>query len=185
MSGGRSRTNQAVTTDQSKLVIGLMQVRMGALAAQSQTGVSATSSNLDSSDSLGALQNASIVADVTTKEHTSGYPAVVDLVITEAANLAVEVSFEEFGNTKTQPLIDAMLDSIESGTVYTCSLECVAEFANGGVKSFWIPNAIVEPAFNFAPGNDWAATPVKFTVAAQTGEAVAEKMIYLNNAAGS
>lgn len=181
----RSRDNQAVTVDSTKLVIGLMQVRISSPTAAAQTDETATASNLSKDDSLGSLQSAQLTADVTTKEHQSGYPAVTDLTITESSNLAVEVTFEEIGNTLTQEVLDAMLDAIQTGTVYTCSIECVAEFATGGVKSFWIPNAILEPQFNFAPGNDWAGVPVKFTAAIQSGTAAGTDLIYMNDTAGS
>lgn len=147
-----------------------------------QVGTIAEYSYLDSSHSIGALQSAQLSADITTKEHSSGYPAVVDLVITESSNINVEVNMEEFGNTVNAPLLAALLEAINSGQVYACSVECIGQFANGDVKSFWIPNANLVPNFNVNPGNDWAGTPIKFKAVAQTGtDYTSMKLIYMND----
>lgn len=147
-----------------------------------QVDTLATKSYLDSSHSIGALQSAQLSADITTKEHSSGYPAVIDLVITESSNINVEVNMEEFGNTTNKPILDALFEAINSGQVYACSVECIGQFANGDVKSFWLPNCNLVPNLNINPGNDWAGTPIKFKAVAQTGVAYASmKLIYMND----
>jgi hypothetical protein len=165
-----------------KWVIGVKAA--GAITA-TQTNITSVYSCLDKSFSLGSLQSAQITGDITTKEHTSGYPAVKDLVITEATNLSVEVNIEEFGNTVTAPLFAAMLDAINTGTVYAYPVECIAQFANGDIKSFWFPNTNLVPNLNINPGTDWAGTPLKFDAVAQTGDTAAMKLIYMNDFAAA
>lgn len=162
-----------------KYVIG---VQPSGTSTAIQMDTIATKSFLDSTHSIGALQSAQLSADITTKEHSSGYPAVVDLVITESSNINVEVTMEEFGNSVNAPLIAALLEAINSGQVYACALECVGQFANGDVKSFWLPNCNLVPNFSVNPGNDWAGTPLKFKAVAQTGSTYTSmKLVYMND----
>lgn len=168
-------------TPGDKWVIG---VQPTGIISTIQTGIISPYSILDKNRSLGALQAAQITGDITVKDHTSGYPAQKDLVIVEASNITVEVTMEEFGNTINQPLIDAMLDAINTGQVYAFPVEGVAQYADGSLKSFWIPNTNLVPNLQVNPGNDWAGIPFKFEAVAQTGLSTTPKLIYMNSFSG-
>jgi len=180
---GISVTFSAATgaTAGNKWVIG---VQPTGIVTAIQTGIISPYSILDKTRSVGAVQSAQITGDITVKEHSSGYPAQKDLVIVEASNITVEVTMEEFGNDVNAPLIEAMLDAINTGQVYAFAVEGVAQFANGDVKSFWIPNTNLVPNFQVNPGNDWAGIPFKFDAVAQTGITPVPRLIYMNSFAG-
>ena len=82
-----------VTTDTSKIVLGLAQVRIGASAAN----ISFASRKLTSSDSIGALANTKFVGNVDWFKLESGFPLLEDytIPIREAAHL--ECAFKEIG----------------------------------------------------------------------------------------
>lgn len=149
-----------------------------------QTGIISGYSCLDKTFSVGSLQSAQITGDITVKDHTSGYPALKDLTIVESSNITLECTFEEFGNTVTAPLITAMMDAINTGQVYALPVEGVAQFADGTLKSFYMPNANLVPNMNFSPGNDWAGLPVKFEAVTQTGLTTTPNLLYINSYTG-
>lgn len=180
----RSIDNQPIPQDISKVVIGIMQCRVSSLttlsSAVTQTGVTSTTSTLGSADSIGSLGEATIGTNVVEKPFKAGYPMDTYSIIIEDAEVTINVTMHEFYNTNTTPLIDALMAAINDKTMYACSLELVAEFQFGGVKSIWFPNAILIPNFDFNPGTDFATFPISFRAIKQTGAAIAAPVIKVN-----
>ena len=80
-----------VTNDTSSLAIGLMQIRVGASAAN----ISSVHPVLASSDSVGALTKSTFISEVEYWEHESGFPFLKDYVIAIRENARLEGEMEE------------------------------------------------------------------------------------------
>jgi len=170
----RDRAEMAITKDPLNLVIGRPQIRIGNIGT-SATGVSASTSHLIETDSIGAIQGASLTIEPTFLEHTAGYPEVVDVTMLERVEVAIEAQVEEFATADggivegtAATLFDVLLDSATNNTDYYCSAHVVWELADGGLFQFWLPNCKIESSAEISTEQGWSAFPVKLTAMKQT-----------------
>lgn len=122
---------------------------------------------LRSNESLGAVQAASISVEADIKIHESGYPKKKDAEIPEQVRVFVDVSAEEFTMSagllvsgQATTMADMVIDSSANSTVsYYVPVEFLIETINGGVVTFWMPNAQVAGQIDLSTSDDWGALP--------------------------
>jgi len=137
--------------------------------ANGATAVWSRHSYLLNANSVGAVQAATLSLNANMKEHKSGYPQKKDAELAESVEVVVDVSVEEFtfadgylvvGAATT--LADMVFDSSISGSRYFAPVEFLVETLNGGVVTFFLPNAQVVGELSVSPSDDWAVLPLKF-----------------------
>lgn len=178
----RSSSNQPVSRETDKRVIGLMQVRTSASSSVEMT-VDSETSNLTVSDTLGAVADSpAVIVESTMKEHESGYPMELDGELLEQAIIRLECQAQELDSTKIKGFIDDILTGINSGTINYYSVEGVAEYVQTAAVSLWMPSCILHPTLNINPGNDWNGLPLTFEAIKRTGAYTNNNRLYLDDA---
>ena len=160
----RSRNYQPMTKNTSDLVIGLMKASIGKVGDFSTAAAHkvANPAGADALTTLGSLKNGSLSMQPTFKEHKSGYPQAVDFKIAELLAASFKFDPEEIGSPLVLGLIDAALNCLDTGTLYTYAVEGLAEFAAGGTMSMFAPYAQLKPNLNLNFGDDFAVSPFEF-----------------------
>lgn len=164
----RSYTNQAMTRDPNALVIGVMRVRVEKLTGandidQRQAPVDWDSAEgTGSSRNLGALRSSSLSVTPTTKTHTSGYPMQQDLIIQEQVTATYRVDMEEIAGSKCFEMIDAVLNTINTGAPAYFAVEALAEFSTGSRAAFFTPYAYLRPNLSLNFGQDFNVNSFEF-----------------------
>jgi len=168
----RTTDTQAMTNSPENLVIGLPQIRAAEISnidtAPILNDVSGTpspdsaTSPLTETESLGAVQAGGLSTEVTTKEHTAGYPAQTDYSIVESTAATYTATIEEFIGSRGQALLDNILDTLDTGTPHYYAIEALAMFQNGDTGSFYSPVAVLKPELNLSMSNEFGGLPVSF-----------------------
>lgn len=149
----RNRAFQPTTKNIGDLLIGLMRMSTG-VAQDSMTATGMTT--------LGALAGASLSMAPTFKEHRSGYPQVLDFKIADLLAATYKAEVEEIGSAANLAILDAAIDSLETGTPKFYSVEALAEFATGGTLSLFSPYAQLTPNLSMNFGEEFSAMPFEF-----------------------
>ena len=171
----RDRAFQPTTNSVNDLIVGLMRVA----TAAAQDAAAATGMT-----SVGAIKNSSVAMTPTFKEHTAGYPKIMDFKIAELLSATYKVEVEEIGSATNLALIDEAIDSLETGTPIYKSVEALAEFATGGTLSLFSPYAQLKPSLNFNFGDDFSAAPFEFE-ALSNPAFVNKQLVYRNRVAAA
>jgi hypothetical protein len=150
---------------------------------QANTGIVSPYSFLTSADSVGSVKNSSLTTASTFKEHRSGYPEILDLLVLETSTITIGAGLEEINAATTSlvtgqagTIFDILFDASVNGQLYFMPVEVVTELATGGLLSFWCPNCQIVPEADFAPGADWA--DMAFKLEAYIQQALGTKRIY-------
>lgn len=159
----RNRAFQPTTKATSDLVIGLMQLNIGAA-----TDVSTAAAH-GSLSSLGALKSSSLSMAPSFKEHKTGYPQILDFKIAELLQANFKAEVEEVMDATVLNVIDEAIDCLETGTPKYYSVEALAEFASGGTLSLFSPYAQLKPTLNFDFTDDFSAAPFEFEALSNPG----------------
>lgn len=154
----RLEANQAMTRNPDKLVIGVMQVKIG----DSKNVATAAAASFVAADNLGALKSASLSITPSTKEHQSGYPKQTDLSIDEAIEGTLKVEMEEVLRPKCMAFIDTILNSVNTGTTSYHCMEALALFSSGSRLSLFSNYVYLKPTLTLNFGNDFNVAPFEF-----------------------
>jgi len=117
-------------------------VYTGDAVAAALTGIASPYSFLTKSDSVGAINTASLETSPVYKNHESGYPLVKDLVMLESSTVTVNSAIEELDAGLTTlvkgaavNLFDIILDASINGTLYNVPVELVVVLFLSGYRT--------------------------------------------------
>ncbi len=151
----RSTANQPMTNNVNDLVIGLMKVEIGdAIDIGAVSGATLTD--------IGAVQAASLVMEMTYKEHVAGYPEEEDFKILETKNIGFKISPEEIGGTAVRTIISGVLSSIKTGNLSTHAVAGYIQKARGDIVTLFSNHCELKPELSLSTDNDWGSLELNF-----------------------
>lgn len=152
---------QPLTLDTSNLAAGLHQFRVRQI--DDTFNPDAVVSPLTSADSVGAIQAGVTAVANTTAEHTSGFPSILDLTITEEHAVSVTVTVEELLKPSVFAFLKEAVERASGKAARKYALEQVLEKVEGGGVSYYLPYYQISPNLTLSSAVSWIGAEVKWT----------------------
>ncbi len=160
MSTARNADRQPMTRNVNDLVIGLMKVRVG--DSEDLSAAPAGSGDAGYLEDLGAVQAASMVMEMTYKEHVSGYPEEEDFKVLETKTVGFKISPEEVGSDEIRTMLNGVLETIKTGTLGKYGVEGTIQKSNGDLIRVYSNHCELRPEISISTDNDWGAIEFNF-----------------------